>query len=187
MRRKKEFEERKKARQEAKAKKEREDALKKVASDLKNLDIDSDNDGEKDKFCYLLTLGEDAQNHIFNFCSARDLGVLSMTCRSINYSMAEARMYHVLSRLNTHNENVEQIGRLKAPINFCNSKEECRGLLHRALDEGGDTGRMVTKKSKDTKSTGDADEYMAYGRFLEEAVLGYSLLKIGKKSVVLVS
>jgi len=41
----------------------------------------------------------------------------------------------------------------------------------------GSTGRLVTKKSKRGLLTnkGDADEYVAYARFLEEALSGYSL------------
>ena len=40
---------------------------------------------------------------------------------------------------------------------------------------GGETGRLITKKSKKSKG-GDSDEFMAYARFLQEGVCGYSPL-----------
>ena len=184
-RRKAEFEARKKARQEAKAKKEKEEAEKKAALEkLKNLKIDSDEDDSKDKFCYILTLAEDAQNQIYSFCSARDLGCISMTCRSVNFGMGEARIYHILSRLNSQ-ARVDEVGKLMVPIQFAKNEKECRRLLESALMGSGETGRLVTKKMKKS-SEGDADEYIGFARFLEEALLGYSTQKVpGQKPALL--
>lgn len=185
-------EEKKIARQEAKAQKEREEAEAKAA--LAKLEVgkilsDEDKDDDSDKTCYFLTLSEDAQNHVLCFLSARDLGAVSMTCRSVNFGMAEIRVSHLLSRLNTH-ATVDQIGKLSVPIRFCENDTEARQLLKLALDGSGETGRLVTKKSKKGKknNAGDADEYIAYARFLEEAVQGHAIQKFpGKNPSELVS
>jgi|AntRauTorckE5430_2_1112549.scaffolds.fasta_scaffold09119_3 hypothetical protein len=184
------FEERKKARQEEKAQKELEEEEKKAALiKLKDGKIPSSDEGDCTSFCYFLTLGSDAQNHILCFLPARDLGAVSMTCRSINFGMGEIRICHLLSRLNTH-ARVDQIGKLSVPIKFCENESEARHLLRVALDGSGDTGRLVTKKSKKggKNDAGDADEYIAYARFLEEAVQGHAVQKIpGQKPTDLVS
>ena len=54
-----------------------------------------------------------------------------------------------------------------------------RRQILRLSYEGGDTGRLITKKSRKS-SAGDADEFMAYARFLQEGIVGYSpLVSIG--------
>lgn len=44
------------------------------------------------------------------------------------------------------------------------------------MNKAGETGRLITKKSKKAHKNGDADEYVAYARFVEEALSGYSTL-----------
>jgi len=184
------FEERKKARQAEKEQKELDEVEKKAAlAKLKEGKTPSIDEGDSDSFCYFLALGNDAQNHILCFLPARDLGAVSMTCRSINFGMSEIRIFHLLSRLNTQ-ATVDQIGKLSVPIKFCENETEARHLLKVALDGSGDTGRLVTRKSKKGKKNdaGDADEYIAYARFLEEAVQGHAVQKIpGQKPTELVS
>lgn len=190
-RRKAAAEEKKIARQEAKAQKEREEVKAKAAlAKLEEGKIPTEDiDDNSDKTCYFLTLSDDVQNHVLCFLSARDLGAVSMTCRSVNFGMGEIRVSHLLSRLNTH-ATVDQIGKLSVPIRFCENDTEARQLLKLALDGSGETGRLVTKKSKKGKknNAGDADEYIAYARFLEEAVQGHAIQKFpGKNPSELVS
>jgi len=171
-----------------KEKKELEDAAKNIAllAKLEEDKIRSTADHDSDGYCYFLSLAEDFQNQILCFCPARDLGAISMTCRGINFGLAEARVSHILSRLNTK-ANADQIGRLSVPIKLCENESAARKLLAHALHGSGETGRLVTKKSKQMNA-GDADEYIAYARFLEEAVQGHAVQNLpGKKPSTLVS
>jgi len=172
-----------------KEKKEVEDAAKNIAlAKLEEGKIQSTEGHASDGYCYFLTLPDDAQNQILCFTEARDLGAISMTCRGINFGLAEARVSHILSRLNTKaNADADQIGRLSVPIKFCDNEAAARNLLAHALHGSGETGRLVTKKSKKVKGCG-ADEYIAYARFLEEAVQGHAVQNLpGQKSSTLVS
>jgi hypothetical protein len=190
-RRRAQWEERRKARLEAKARKEKEDAEEKIT--LENDRNTSTSPTEKLidlPICYFLMLPEDAQNQILSFLAARELGAISMTCKSINFGMAEARISHFLSRVNTKPKRLDQTGHLVAPIKLCENESEARMMLTCALEGSGNTGRLVTKKSKRGKKTnaGDADEYIAYARFLEEAIQGHALLQVpGKAASFLVS
>lgn len=194
-RRRKQAEEKRQARKLVKEREQREEAAKKAALEKlqesrKNLSADIKS---SDDFCYLLTLPEDAQNQIMCFLVSRDLGALSMTCRSINFGMAETRVSHLFSRLNTTADTsvlLDQVGKLCVPIKFCEDEIEVRALLTTSMEGSGETGRLVTKKSKRGKKSdaGDADEYIAYARFLEEALHGYSVQKLsGQKPVEMVS
>ncbi len=195
------YEEKKKARQLAKEKKAKEEDEKKAALERK---LQQQKDGSSDASysdndlanaeSYFITLSEDIQENILCLLSARDLGCVAMTCRSINYGMAESRVAHLFSRLNTRKEvtenvsDAEKIGNIQVPVAFFESKTDVRELLDRAIDGCGDTGRLVTKKSKKGKkaNTGDADEYISYARFLEEAMGGYAVYKIpGHKPALL--
>lgn len=126
--------------------------------------------------CYFLTLSDDTQDQVFSYLQAKELGAISMTCRDVNFSMARAKISHVISRLNTSKGGVG-VGKLAVPINLCNNETEAMLILKLAVDGSGDTGRLITKKSKEgtKKGTGDADEYIAYARFLEEAVQGHAI------------
>jgi hypothetical protein len=196
-RRRLQHEQKKQARTLAKEQKEREEAEKKAALEkLKKRDLADEagrnSDGSvEDDFCYFLTLPEDSQNNIMCFLAARDLGAASMTCRSINFSMGRVRVSHLFSRSNTTaSYTSNQIGRLGVPMQFCQDENQVRELLNHSLDKSGDTGRLVTKKSKKGKKAdaGDADEYIAYARFLEEALVGYAVQKVpGHKPSQLVS
>ena len=119
------------------------------------------------------TLPEDPFHQILNYLPARDLGAFSMTCRDINLGMNEARTHHLFSRLQaTNNGNAVEPGRLLVPIKICETENQVKELLIHALEGSGDTGRLVTKKAR--KGAG-ADEYIAYARFIEEAVQGRSI------------
>lgn len=131
----------------------------------------ADNDKLPLKECGLFTLSEDSFHQILNYLPARDLGAFSMTCRNVNFGMEEARTHHLLSRLQAQN-NSEEAGKLQVPIQICKSESQVKELLRNALDGCGNTGRLVTKKGR--KGAG-ADEYIAYARFVEEAVLGRSI------------
>lgn len=183
-------EQKKQARKLEKERKEREEAEKRevlaAAGDATVSHVECE---ASDSYCYFLTLAEDSQNEILSLLPARDLGAMSMTCRSINFGMAESRVSHLFSRLNTV-VNVDQVGKLKVPAKFCENESEVRKLLDYALEGSGETGRLVTKKSKKGKkaNAGDADEYIAYARFLEEAIQGHAVQKVqGQKPTVLVS
>jgi len=113
------------------------------------------------------------------YLPARDLGAITMTCRDFNFGMAQSRISHLFSRLKTTGA-VDQVGKLKVALKFCENETEVREILLQALEGSGNTGRLVTKKSKQGVgvNAGDADEYISYVRFLEEALQGKSLQKI---------
>ena len=166
-----------------KAKKEKEEA---AARQAKNDDNNNKNDGSGDtntasndnckngeQSDFISKLPEDPFHHILKYLPARDLGAFSMTCREINLGLDEARIHHLFSRLKAENsKNVDEPGKLQAPMKICETKNQVKELLKNALEGSGDTGRLVTKKGK--KGAG-ADEYIAYARFIEEAVLGRSI------------
>jgi len=182
-RRRAEWEERRKARLEAKARKEQEEKASKDNGKDPNVSGTLEEESEPSP-CYFLMLPEDAQNQILSFLAARDLGAISMTCKGINFGMAEARIFHFFSRVNTKLTRCDQAGHLAVQIKLCENESEARAMLSCALDGSGDTGRLITKKSKKGKKTnaGDADEYIAYARFLEEAIKGYTLLQVPGKA-----
>jgi hypothetical protein len=160
-----------------KLKKEKEDAEKKKAEEEKALLDDdgannNDNDVSETKDCHLVALPEDPLHNILQFLPARDLGAFSMTCRQLNFSMVEGRTHHLFSRLKAVKRS-EGPGQLNVPIKICENEIQVKELLIQALEGCGDTGRLVTKKAKKGKGV-CADEYMAYARFVEEAVLGRS-------------
>ncbi len=172
-----------------KAKKAQEEAANQTKNGaLKNQNDHNDNknDGEGDsnngsngnskngeQSDFISKLPEDPFHHILKYLPARDLGAFSMTCREINLGLEEARVHHLFSRLKAENsKNIHEPGKLQAPMKICETKNQVKELLKNALEGSGDTGRLVTKKGK--KGAG-ADEYIAYARFIEEAVLGRSI------------
>jgi len=189
------LEEKKKRRQEEKEKKAKDEAaaLEKKLQKLSITDASSSADVDDDDSCqskeYFTRLSEDMQHKILCFLSARDLGCASMSCRSINYGMAESRVAHSLSRLKTNTKpTMEEVGKLRMPIVLAENRSDVKELLDHAIDGSGDTGRLVTKKSKKGKKAGagDADEYISYARFIEEAIQGYALQKVpGQKPYLL--
>lgn len=176
-RRKAEYEARKAARLAAKQKEQEE---------KDNIVAENEIDGEnpntayigEPKTCYFLTLSDDTQNQVFSYLDAKELGSVSMTCREVNFSMEECSVVHLLSRLNT-SKGTNGVGKLAIPIKLCDNKSDAKRILRLAIDCSEETGRLITKKSRQgkKKGTGDADEYMAYARFLEEAVQGHALQK----------
>ncbi len=162
-----------------KLQKEKENAEKKKADEEKDSLDDNDNtknaesDISETKNCYLVALPEDPLHNILQFLPARDLGAFSMTCRQLNFCMVEGRTHHLFSRLKAVKRG-EGPGKLNVPIKICESETQVKELLIQALEGCGDTGRLVTKKAKKGKGV-CADEYMAYARFIEEAVLGRSI------------
>ena len=135
---------------------------------------DPNNSDLKKGDCFILTLPEDPFHHLLTFLPARDLGAFSMSCRHVNLCMGEARIHHLFSRLSTKYYESDLPGKLYVPIKICENKNEVEELLVQGLDGCGDTGRLVTKKAKKVKHT-CADEYIAYARFIEEAILGRSV------------
>lgn len=173
-RRKAEYQQRLEARR-LKKEKEEEETKRSVVQSKE--DVENEGDSEiRDKECYLVTLPEDPFHHLLSFLPARELGCLSMTCRDINLSMGEARTHHLFSRLNTKYYDSDVPGKLQIPIKICENENRTKELLSNALDGCGDTGRLVTKRAKKEKGT-CADEYIAFARFIEEAVLGRSVQK----------
>jgi len=174
------------ARKLKKAKEEKEKQEKAALSQQHNQnDIYSDdlkgNRNQSAKQCYLFDIPQDASHQMMKYLAAKDLGALSMTCRRVNFGLVEARSHHLFSRLQAdYTKNTEDIGRLRVPMKLCESQSQVEELISIALEGSGDTGRIVTKKGK--KGDG-ADEYIAYARFIEEAVLGRSAQKFhGQKT-----
>jgi len=141
-----------------------------------------------DKECHLVMLPEETMYLVLCYLPARDLGAVVMTCRTVNYALAECRISYLFSRLCNRkfgNSIVDQNSNyishgsknrmIKADIFMCAGLDDVRMLIEHSLKRGGNTGRLVTKKSK--KSKGDADEFISYARFVEEAVSGNSILK----------
>ncbi len=207
-------EEKKAARKAAKELKEKEEAKKQAAllklQQQREAAVSGDvksHDGSDD-ICYIVTLPEDAQTLIMCFLPARDLGAFSMACRTFNYSLDRVRISHFFTRVNAIHKFRRcdrvgnEIGRLQVPVQFCTDENDVRDILHRSIFGSGDTGRLVSKKSKqsskkksktdgshgDAKSGGDADEYIAYARFIEEAIVGNAIQQLpGQKPYLLVS
>eukprot|EP00568_Trieres_chinensis_P001601 CAMPEP_0183298936 /NCGR_PEP_ID=MMETSP0160_2-20130417/5802_1 /TAXON_ID=2839 ORGANISM="Odontella Sinensis, Strain Grunow 1884" /NCGR_SAMPLE_ID=MMETSP0160_2 /ASSEMBLY_ACC=CAM_ASM_000250 /LENGTH=612 /DNA_ID=CAMNT_0025461067 /DNA_START=105 /DNA_END=1943 /DNA_ORIENTATION=+ len=103
-----------------------------------------------------------------------------MTCRGINYGLSEHRVQHLLCRVGVRS-SVGAAG-VARKVKMCDGESEVRDLLVRSLG-GGNTGRLITAKSK--LGGGDADEYVAYARFLEEGLCGYATQGFGGKETPL--
>ena len=134
----------------------------------------NDAKGKTEGECGLFIIPGDAFHNILNFLLARDLGAFSMTCRYINLGMNDGRVHHLFSRLCAKDDasSSAEAGNLRVPIKICESENQVKEILSQALDGCGDTGRVITKKGK--KGHG-SDEYIAFARFIEEAVLGRSV------------
>ena len=120
----------------------------------------------------LLHVPLDAMRLIMCYLPAQDLGNMTLLCRQTNHMMMEVRLPYILSRLNRPNQP------FKGAVGYtelCHDESEARQLLELSFG-GGDTGRLVTKKCRQNKSGGDADEFVAYARFLEESVCAYAPL-----------
>ena len=104
--------------------------------------------------------------------AAHDLGSFTLVCRLMNHMLFEVRVPYVLSRLNRPNHAIP------GAVGFTqmlSDQAHARQLVYDSLG-GGDTGRLVTKKCRQNKSGGNADEFVAFARFLEESVCGYAPL-----------
>lgn len=121
----------------------------------------------------LVRLSADSLHHILIYLPSRELGAVALTCRSVNYSLADGRVQHLLSRLNNRR------------ISICADEAYAKQLLDQSLTAGGESGRLVTKKSK-KKSGHGADEYVSYARFIESAVSGYEAQGFGGSETPLV-
>lgn len=123
--------------------------------------------------CFLLGLPDDPFHNVLKFLPARDLGAFIMTCRSVNLCMGEAKVHHLFSRLQAKQKS-EGPGKLHVSIQLCENEMQIKELLSNSLEGSGDTGRLITKRAKRGNNT-SADEYVAYARFIEEAVLGRTI------------
>lgn len=119
--------------------------------------------------CPLFTIPHVSMCTIYSMLCAADLGCLASTCRRLNSELAKSRVSYLLSRLKNPPRH-----------HFCDSKVEAEALVEQSLVAGGDTGRIVAKKKKDTQFH-DSNQFPAYARFLEEAVTGYSTLATGNR------
>ncbi|CAB9510580.1 Ultraviolet-B receptor UVR8 [Seminavis robusta] len=114
----------------------------------------------------LLALPEDALKQVLCSLAARDLGKVSMTCRHMNEALHDVRISFLLSRLRH-----SPVGPLKE-ISVCNNIDEARVMIDQSLG-GGETGRMIVKRKGKNAKRKNADEFVAYARFLDEAVHGH--------------
>jgi Regulator of chromosome condensation (RCC1) repeat len=112
-----------------------------------------------------MRIPEVALNKIFTYLSARDLGCAILTCQVWNYSLTETRISYVRERL-------------KKQTKMCATLNDARSIVEDSY-RGGDTKRLVSRKQRQSEGRGDCDEFIGYARFLEEAVCGYSHLKVG--------
>lgn len=119
----------------------------------------------------LLELPEVAIQMIFSLLSAADLGRLTFTCKKINQMLPESRVPFLVSRLKQDSKARGRVGY----THLCTNEAEARGLLDR-IHDGGDTGRILPRGNHAKKFHYD---FVAYARFLEEAVSGYSALSTG--------
>lgn len=127
----------------------------------------------KSENCLIFSLSNDAQNHFLSFLSARDLGVLTLTCRQWNKLLVidDARAFYVWSRL--FHKSLPR----SCEIKLCKDVAEARKVVEQSYG-GGDTGRLKIKgKAGKWKC-----EFVNYARFLQEAVNGYSDLNFGGRS-----
>eukprot|EP00957_Ditylum_brightwellii_P205772 15345334-Ditylum_brightwellii.AAC.1 len=121
----------------------------------------------------LLTLPEDSLCHVLCYLPSRELGATISTCSTLNYSLSEFRVTHLLSRLNRKEIGVSIVaGDLKTHMNICTTEKEVEKLVEQSYG-GGDTKHCVVNKKRKGKE-GDCDEYVAYVRFLEEGICGYA-------------
>jgi hypothetical protein len=127
----------------------------------------------------LLHIPVDAMRLVMCHLPAQDLGCITLVCKGINHLLRETRIPYILSRLNRPSQHI------KGAVGFtemCRDEAEARKLLELSFS-GGDTGRLVTKKCRQSKSPhGDADEFVSYARFLEESVCGYAPLGTRRKN-----
>jgi len=180
------------ARKLAKEKKKEEKAQQKAVVSINTNSDKASTDDAKIKSteeCMFLTVPEDALRRVMCFLTARDLGVISMCSRYFNFGMAETKISHFFSRMcyvESNRKSPIDPWKMNVPIRMCANEAEARILIMNSLEGSENTGRLITKKSKralNKRTVGDADEYIAYARFLEEAVSGYSIQKYsGKKA-----
>jgi alpha-tubulin suppressor-like RCC1 family protein len=125
----------------------------------------------------------DAMANVMAFLPAKHLGALILTCRSINATLAETKAYHLYTRLNHPT--------IMGGIKLCQDSAEAQDILQSAMIAGGDTKRVMTKKSRGkltmsgrTAAVG-SDEYPAYCRFVEEAVIGCTMTGFGGRTPII--
>jgi hypothetical protein len=186
-RRRKEFEERKAARKAAKAAAgDRTGADGGIAgpadasgddANKKQVDLSRLSPEEANATSAISQLSGESVHQLLSFLPSKELGGTTLTCRLLNYALKEGRIQHLLSRLKDGRRRETDATVL---INMLGNESEARDLLEWSLgiiDD--DTGRLRTKKSKRKGDDCGADEYVAYARFLESAVLGYETQDFG--------
>jgi alpha-tubulin suppressor-like RCC1 family protein len=128
--------------------------------------------------CYISKLSDDSMNHILWFTSAREMGALAMTCRQFSKFLVEGRVSFLVSRLHRPNDKIP--GAVGC-VNMCTKQSEARTIIEQSYG-GGDTGR-IRPKGKAGKEF--VSEFVAYARFLEEAVSAYATQSYGGKTPTL--
>lgn len=116
----------------------------------------------------LLGLPEDALKQVLCCLPAADLGKVSMTCTQMNEALPSVREAYLISRLK--HARIGSVGL----VDICGGVDEARKMIEQSY-EGGETGRIIQKKKKNARRS--ADEFVAYARFLDEAVLGFLAFK----------
>jgi hypothetical protein len=167
---------RKKEEREAKKKETEEEEAAKQAADAARKAALQEAGGAIAGECIILdSLPEESFYQILACLPARELAAVSLTCQQWNYSIREARVPYLVDRLSSKLQLLDE----------SNSADDCRLLLSASYG-GGETKRVVTKKQrKSSAARGDCDEFMAYARFLEEGVSGYSQLSTNNPNNVI--
>jgi len=131
---------------------------------------------------FLLDLPEVAVQVIFSHLPAADLGRLTMTCRTLNLMLPDARAPFLVSRLRRKNQRAGGSGKNDGHllIDLCSDEAQANALVEQSLSGGGDTGRILPRGKYAKKGS---NEFVSYARFLEEAVGGgYGTLSTGNRS-----
>ena len=111
-------------------------------------------------------------------------GNFSMTNSTFREALPWIRNIHLFTRVATqsisNSTTANNMGRVDTLIQMFQQEEEVTNdLLVSALDGCGDTGRMIAKSikgaAKKKEQVETADEYIAYARFVEEALSGYAV------------
>lgn len=175
IRRKAALEAKKLARKEAKEKEEALEKARQKQDEVLVRETHKENDGEGTKTTKptgkspLFDLPHVSMCTIYSMLCAADLGCLASTCQRLNAELAKSRVSYLLSRLKNPPRH-----------HLCDSKVEAETLVEQSLVAGGDTGRVVAKKKRDSHFH-DCNQFPAFARFLEESVTGYSTLATGNR------
>jgi len=129
----------------------------------------------------LVELPDVAMQVIFCHLPAADLGRLTMTCKSINLQLPDARVPFLVARLGgdstSSGESNLRLISSNNNIRLCRDEADAELILRQSFG-GGNTGRILPRGKFAKKG---CNEFVSYARFLEEAANGYGALSTGNR------